>query len=110
MQPGAGLAALLKEAYMQTSYVTISRRAFFALKITIVVLFVALCACGSYWYSVAAERRAWIEHRREFIEMYRSVQFELAGKTYCYEPRGNEVREAVYKGRGVFNTIQKGGR
>lgn len=85
-----------------TGVVTISFRLFIFMMVTAALIFLALIVFGGYFYTEHVRNKAYLENRASFIEQYKIVQYKLSGTTFCYEPRGDYIREATYKGHGLY--------
>lgn len=80
----------------------LSTRAFWIIKGSLIFLLGVIAVGGAYFYGEYKSNKQYLEDRTEFIERYKVIQYEMAGITFCYEPRGGLIREAVYKGNNLY--------
>lgn len=80
----------------------LSTRAFWIIKGSLIFLLLVIAIGSAYFYGEYRSNKRYLQDRAEFIERYKMIQYEMAGITFCYEPRGGLIREAVYKGNNLY--------
>ena len=66
----------------------------------------ALTGVALHFYGEHIRHECYLANRAAFIEQHKETQYVLGGMTFCYEPRGGQLREAVYKGNNLYRVKQ----
>lgn len=87
--------------------VIMHRRSFWIIKAVLVLALMAVTALVTLRAGEAERRHEYDRARQEFIQSFAVVRYELTGETFCYDPRGNTVHPARYRGNGLYKIKDK---